>query len=53
MTVDGLEYTFNGLGEYWLIKSTTLNVQVETVEVNRNLMKMIPYSKSQHAEPFK
>ena len=53
MTVDGLEYTFNGLGEYWLIKSSTLNVQVKIVEVNKNPMKLISYSKSHHAEPFK
>ena len=24
-TVDGLDYTFNGLGEYWLLKSNVVN----------------------------
>jgi hypothetical protein len=29
-TLDGLQYTFNGLGEYWLVNSTFLQVQART-----------------------
>jgi sushi domain-containing protein 2 len=29
-TLDGLSYVFNGLGEYWLLKSAPFWVQVRT-----------------------
>jgi len=29
-TSDGLRYTFNGLGEYWLLKSSSTEIQVRT-----------------------
>ena len=32
-TYDGLMYDYNGIGEYWLIKSSSLHVQVRTVQV--------------------
>ena len=31
-TYDGLNYDYNGIGEYWLIKSSALHVQVRTVQ---------------------
>lgn len=31
-TIDGRKYTFNGLGEYWMIKSLNLTVQARTVQ---------------------
>ena len=35
-TIDGLRYDFNGLGEYWLIKSDVISLQgrTEVIEVN-------------------
>jgi len=30
-TLDGLQYVFNGLGEYWLLESASLAVQARTV----------------------
>ena len=30
-TFDGLTYDYNGIGEYWLIKSDALHVQVRTL----------------------
>ena len=29
-TLDGLEYTFNGLGEYWMVKSSGFELQART-----------------------
>ena len=30
-TLDGLSYDYNGVGEFWMIRSSTINVQVRTV----------------------
>ena len=30
-TLDGLEYDYNGIGEYWMIKSNVINVQARTI----------------------
>ena len=30
-TMDSLEYTFNGLGEYWMVKSESFELQARTV----------------------
>jgi len=29
-TLDGLKYTFNGLGEYWMVNSETFKLQTRT-----------------------
>ena len=29
-TLDGLEYVFNGLGEYWMVKSESFELQART-----------------------
>ena len=31
-TYDGQSYDYNGIGEYWLVKSSTLHVQVRIVQ---------------------
>ena len=35
-TYDGHTYDYNGIGEYWLIKSSALSVQVRTVQAKDN-----------------
>ena len=30
-TMDNLEYTFNGLGEYWMVKDESFELQARTV----------------------
>ena len=32
LTLDGLFYTFNGIGEFVFIKSEIINVQVRTIQ---------------------
>ena len=34
--MDGLKYTFNGLGEYYVAKSTIIEVQGRTEQVEKN-----------------
>jgi hypothetical protein len=31
-TLDGLTYDYNGIGEYWLIKSTSFSMQARTIQ---------------------
>ena len=35
-TMDNLQYTFNGLGEYWLVKSETSELQARPVRAWNN-----------------
>jgi len=35
-TMDKFQYVFNGLGEYWLVKSETFNLQTRTVRAWNN-----------------
>jgi len=35
-TMDKLQYTFNGLGEYWLVKSEKFNLQARTLRAWNN-----------------
>ena len=32
VTLDGLGYTYNGIGEYWLIRGTSFSLQGRTVK---------------------
>ena len=36
ITMDGLHYSFNGLGEYWLMKGIDFNLQGRTAVIEDN-----------------
>ena len=40
-TLDQLDYTFNGLGEYWLVKSTVITIQARTAQAMDSQGKLV------------
>ena len=41
MTLDGLWYTFNGLGEYWMIKSSAASLKVQVGFISQFIIQNI------------